>query len=65
MYILYSIYDDYIGLVKVAVSEPLVDVVDRNQVVASSCLIKVTKQKWCCECDRWCSEGGCEGRGLF
>ena len=42
MYILHSIYDDYIGLVKVAVSEPLVDVVDRNQVVASSCLIKVT-----------------------
>ena len=26
---------------KVAVSEPLVDVVDRNQVVASSCLVKV------------------------
>ena len=33
---------DMSSLGKVAVTEPLVDVVDRNQVVASACLLKVS-----------------------
>jgi len=36
---------------KVAVSEPLVDVVDRNQVVASSCLIKEIDIQTCTKAD--------------
>ena len=32
---------DMSAIRRVAVSEPIVDVVDRNQVVASSCLVKV------------------------